>query len=128
MADDEDAEGPVVELGERRPVEGAPIARLTARLHYGIERSEVDRRLGDERIRTPEGPRRLGEVLEGMDETYFERRQDLERALRDAVGRGPVPAGDPEPEPEPEPEPDADVDEGADGESESEDEDDDTEE
>jgi hypothetical protein len=103
MADDEEEEqeGPAVELGEHRPVEGAPIARLTARLHYGIERSEVDRRLGDEEIRTPEGPRRLGEVLEGMEGTYFERRQDLERALRDAVGRGPVPAGDPGSQPEP---------------------------
>jgi hypothetical protein len=122
MADDEEQEeGPVVELGERRPVEGAPVARLAARLHYGIERSEVDRRLGDERIRTPEGPRRLGEVLEGMDETYFERRQDLERALRDAVGHGPVPAGDPEakPDPDPDPEPDgADEGEGADDDTE----------
>jgi len=99
MADD-DEEGPAVELGERRPVEGAPIPRLTARLHYGIERSEVDRRLGDEQVRTPEGPRRLGEVLEAVEEPYFPRRQDLERALRDAVGRGPVPAGDPETEPE----------------------------
>jgi len=99
MADDEEEEeGPAVELGEHRPVEGAPIARLTARLHYGIERSEVDRRLGDEQVRTPDGPRRLGDVLDAVEETYFPRQQDLETAVREAVGHGPVPAGEPEPE------------------------------
>ncbi len=100
MADDEDQEeeGPAVELGEHRPVEGAPITRLTARLHYGIERSEVDRRLGEEEIRTPDGPRQLGNVLDSLEETYFPRQQDLEAAVRDAVGHGTVPAGEPEPE------------------------------
>jgi len=96
MADDEeDAEsGPVVELGEGDPVEGAPLARVTARLHYGIERSEVLRREGDAEIRTPDGPRRLESVLDETEETYFPRRQDLEDAVRSVVGRGPVPTGD----------------------------------
>jgi hypothetical protein len=92
MADDEEEEsGPIVELGEGEPVEGVPLARLTSRLHYGIPKSEVVRREGDEVIRTPEGPRELGDVLEESDETYFPREQDLNTAVSEAVGTGPVP-------------------------------------
>lgn len=96
MADDadEDAEedsGPVVELGEGEDVEGAPLARVTSRFHFGIERSEVLRREGDTVIRTPDGPRTLRDVLDQTDETYFPTRQDLASAVRSAVGTGPVP-------------------------------------
>jgi hypothetical protein len=95
MADDEEEEsGPVVELGDGDPVAGAPLARVTARLHYGIERSEVIRREGDVEIRTPDGPRRLESALEEVEETYFPERRDLEAAVRSVVGRGPVPTGD----------------------------------
>jgi len=91
MADDDEQAEPAVELGEGDPVEGAPLARVTGRLHYGIERSEVERREGDAVIRTPNGPRKLGDVLAEVDETYFPRREALESAVRDVVGHGAVP-------------------------------------
>lgn len=99
MADEdeeEEEEGPVVELGEGDPVEGAPVARPLSRLHYGVDKSEVIRREGDTTIRTPDGPRELGDVLERVDETYFETREGIERTVRDAIGRGPVPTEDDE--------------------------------
>lgn len=88
---DEESSEPAVELGDGETVEGAPIARVTARLHFGIEKSEVVRREGDVTIRTPEGPRELADVLAESDETYFPTRQDLESAVRAVVGTGPVP-------------------------------------
>ncbi|WP_255148654.1 DUF5789 family protein [Halorarius halobius] len=92
MADeDEEESGPVVELGEGESVEGVPLAQVTSRLHFGIEKSEVVRREGDVTIRTPEGGRELGDVLEASDETYFPTRQEFEAAVRDVVGTGPVP-------------------------------------
>jgi hypothetical protein len=87
-------EAPAVELGEGADVEGAPLARVSHRLHYGIEHSEVVRREGDTVIRTPEGPRELGDVLEETDETYFETRNALEDAVQSIVGTGPVPTED----------------------------------
>ncbi|MFC6939064.1 DUF5789 family protein [Salinirubellus sp. GCM10025818] len=95
MADeDEEDSGPIVELGEGDPVEGAPLARVASRLFYGIERSEVIRREGETTIRTPGGPQELGDVLDGIDETYFDTRQALVDAVEDAVGTGPVPTTD----------------------------------
>jgi hypothetical protein len=95
MADeDEEDAGPVVELGEGDPVEGAPLARVASRLYYGIEASEVVRREGETEIRTPDGPRELGDVLESVDETYFDTRQAFVTAVQDAVGTGPVPTTD----------------------------------
>lgn len=91
MAEDEAENGPAVELGDGAPVEGAPIARVSARLHYGIPLSEVERREGDTVVRTPDGPREVGTLLAEVDETYFARREDLEDALRAAAGHGPVP-------------------------------------
>jgi len=95
MADDsdeeEDADGPAVELGEGEPVEGAPVARVGARLMYGIERSTVVDREGDTVVRTPDGPRELSAVLADVEETYFATRQEFESAVREAVGTGPVP-------------------------------------
>ena len=96
MADEAEAEdeGPVVELGEGEPVEGAPLERVTARLYYGIEKSEVERREGGSVVRTPDGPRQLGDVLAEVDETYFETRRALETAIEGVVGTGPVPTAD----------------------------------
>lgn len=99
MAEDTDEEAqeedePVVELGERTPVEGVPLAQVASRLHYGIERSEVERREGDAEIRTPDGPRRLADLLAEADETYFGRRRDLLDAVREVAGSGPVPTAD----------------------------------
>jgi hypothetical protein len=114
MADeDEEEAGPVVELGEGDPVEGAPLARVASRLYYGIEASEVVRREGGTEIRTPDGPRELGDVLDSVDATYFDTRQAFVSAAEDAVGTGPVPTTDGEREVDDESETDE---EGADAE------------
>ena len=94
MSDEEDDSEPAVALGEGEPVEGAPLARVTSRLTWPIEASEVDRREGESVIRTPDGPRELSGVLEEIDETYFERRQEFENHVRDVVGTGPIPTAD----------------------------------
>lgn len=91
MSDEDGEEEPIVELGERTPVEGAPLTRLTSRLHFGIPKSEVVRRIGDAQIRTPDGPRELSALLDQSEETYFPRRQDLEAAVDEIIGTGPVP-------------------------------------
>jgi len=94
MADDEDEEEPAVELGEGDPVEGAPLARISARFMWGIERSEIERREGDTPIRTPDGPRALGDLLAEVDATYFPTRREFETAVGAVIGDGPVPAAD----------------------------------
>jgi len=96
MADDEDSETeePAVELGDGAAVEGAPLARVSARLMWGIEKSEVRRREGETTIRTPDGPQELGDVLDDVDLPYFEKRQEFEDAVRDVVGTAPVPTAD----------------------------------
>jgi hypothetical protein len=95
MSDNDEAEEePAVELGEGEPVEGAPVARVASRLHYAIEKSEVDRREGDTTIRTPDGPRELSAVLEESDEVYFDTRQSFVDAVRAVVGTGPVPTAE----------------------------------
>jgi hypothetical protein len=92
MADDEDEdEGPVVELGERTPVSGQPLARVAARLTWPQEKSSVVAKEGDSEIRTPDGPQRLADVLEGVDVSYFDSRQTFVGAVTDAVGDAPVP-------------------------------------
>ena len=91
MADDEEEdEGPAVELGDGEPVEGAPVARVASRLTWPIERSEIERKEGDVEIRTPEGPRTVSSVLVETDVTYFERRGEFVEAVREAVGVGPI--------------------------------------
>jgi hypothetical protein len=94
MADDEDSEKPAVTLGAGNPVEGAPLARVSARLMWGIEKSAIDQREGDTVIRTPDGPRELGDVLASVEGTYFATRQEFEAAVRDVIGTGPVPTAD----------------------------------
>lgn len=91
---DEDEEGPVVELGEGEPVEGAPLARVASRLHWPIEASEVDRLEGDSTIRTPDGPRELSDVLADVGTTYFQSRPEFVADVRDVVGTDPVPTAD----------------------------------
>lgn len=90
MADDEEPEGPVVELGEETPVEGQPLARVAARLTWPHELSRIVEQEGDSVIRTPSGPQTLSDVLEEVDETYFDSRQTFVTAVRDVVGSGPV--------------------------------------
>lgn len=94
MSDDEDEAEPAVELGDHTPVEGAPLSRVTSRLSWPQQKSEIDRIEGDSVIRTPAGPRELSDVLASMDETYFERYQEFERHVRDVVGTGPVATAD----------------------------------
>jgi hypothetical protein len=89
--DEEAEEGPAVPLGEGEAVEGAPLARVASRLHYAVGKSDVVRREGETVIRTPEGPRELASVLEETDEVYFDTRQAFESAVREVIGRGPVP-------------------------------------
>lgn len=86
---EEEAE-PAVELGEGTAVEGAPLARVAARLTWPQERSRIVEKEGDATIRTPEGPRELGAVLAGTDTTYFDSRRTFVDAVEDVVGRGPV--------------------------------------
>lgn len=93
-AEEEEEAGPAVELGEASPVEGAPLARVAARLTWPQEKSEVVRKEGETVIRTPEGPRALDDALEGVETTYFGRRQDFVDAVRDVVGTGPVPSAE----------------------------------
>lgn len=83
-----------IELGEGEPVEGAPLARISARLMWGIEKSTVVEREGDTRIRTPEGPRPLADILDDVDRTYFDTRQTFHDAVEPVLGTGPVPTAD----------------------------------
>lgn len=90
MTDDSEDE-PAIELGDGEPVEGAPLARVAARLMWGIEESTIREREGETLVRTPEGPRELGEILDEVDHTYFDTRQTFVDAVREVVGTGPVP-------------------------------------
>jgi len=93
MSDDEseEAEEPAIELGDGADVAGAPLARVSARLTWGIEHSTIVDREGDTTIRTPDGPQELATVLEDVDVPYFADRQEFESAVRDVIGTGPIP-------------------------------------
>ncbi|MFQ3295543.1 MAG: hypothetical protein ACI9PP_001819 [Halobacteriales archaeon] len=97
MTDDQaEEEKPAVELGDGEPVEGAPIARVASRLTWPQETTGIEQKEGDAVIRTPDGPRELAEVLESVDQTYFDRRQTFVNAVREVIGDGPVPTADSE--------------------------------
>jgi len=89
--DEEPEEDHPIQLGVGEDIEGVPLAQVSARLMWGIERSQIRRREGDTVIRTPDGPRELGDVLDEIDLTYFEKRQEFEEAVRDVIGTGPIP-------------------------------------
>jgi hypothetical protein len=89
-AEDEDEEAPAVELGEETPVEGQPLARIAARLTWPHEKSRIVEQEGDSVVRTPSGPQTLSDVLESVDETYFDSRQTFVDLVRDVIGNGPV--------------------------------------
>ncbi|AGN00986.1 hypothetical protein L593_05185 [Salinarchaeum sp. Harcht-Bsk1] len=90
-AEDEEAEEPAVELGEQTPVEGAPLARVTARLHFPLQKSEIQRREGGSTIRTPSGPRTVTDVLADVETTYFATDDEFRSTVEDVIGTGPVP-------------------------------------
>jgi hypothetical protein len=94
MADEEEDEGPVVELGDSQPVEGAPLARVASRLTWPQEKEIVRRKEGERVVRTPAGPQTLDDVLDEVDETYFDTRQRFLEAIRSEIGTGPVPTAD----------------------------------
>jgi hypothetical protein len=95
MADDnEDEAEPAVELGEGELVEGAPLARITSRLYWPIEKSEVLRKEESATIRTPDGPRALADVLAEIDETYFQSEREFTNEVRAVIGTGPIPTAD----------------------------------
>ena len=92
MADEDENENePAVSLGEGSDVTGAPVARVSARLMWGIEKSEIVAREGDTVVRTPDGPQELSAVLDDVDETYFATRQEFTNAVETVLGAGPVP-------------------------------------
>lgn len=93
MADQEDEsedEEPAVELGEGPDVEGAPLARVTSRLTWPIQKSRVEMLEGESTIRTTDGPRTVESVLSEVDDTYFETRQHFEEEVRTVIGTGAV--------------------------------------
>ncbi|MFB6254128.1 MAG: DUF5789 family protein [Halobacteriaceae archaeon] len=93
MSEEENGESEELpyELSEDSPsVDGAPLGRVSSRLTWGIERSELIRKEGDTSIRTPNGPRSLESILENIDIPYFESQQEFETAVREEIGYGPV--------------------------------------
>ena len=88
--DSDDESTPTVQLGDGRAVEGAPIARVAARLAWPQTESDILEKFGDTDIRTPDGPQSLATILESVDDTYFDRRQTFVAAVRDVIGREPV--------------------------------------
>jgi hypothetical protein len=95
MSEDEDAEEPpAVELGDREPVEGAPVARIVSRLTWPQTKSDVIEQEGESVVRTPDGPQVLAEILESVETTYFDTRQTFREAVDDVTGTGPIPTGE----------------------------------
>ena len=71
-------------------VEGAPIERIASRLTWPQEKSEIVRKEGGELIRTPDGAKKLEELLEEVDTTYFSRRQMFVEIIEKRIGKGNV--------------------------------------
>jgi hypothetical protein len=91
MADDEaEDEGPAVELGEGESVDGAPLAQVASRLTWPQQASSIRQKEGDAVVRTPNGPQTLSDVLDRVDETYFDTRQTFMDDVHAVVGDGPV--------------------------------------
>lgn len=91
MSDENEDEEPVVELGDKKAVEGAPLARIADRIHWPLQKSEIVRRYGEETIRTSSGPQSLEAILEDIDISYFEHKDEFVTACREEIGYGPVP-------------------------------------
>lgn len=90
MADEDENEGPVVELGEETPVEGQPLARVASRLTWPHEKPRILEQEGDSVIRTASGPQTLSDVLEQVDDSYFDTRQTFIDAVESAIDTAPV--------------------------------------
>ncbi len=97
MSDDDEQEEedePIVELGERVEVDGVPLAQVASRLAYPQQQSEVSRKEGETVVRTPDGPKRVDELLEAVENPYFQSRQEFVNAVREVTGTGPVPTSE----------------------------------
>jgi hypothetical protein len=96
MADDDDEaeEAPAVELGTGESVEGAPLARVASRLTWPKTASRIRELEGDSTVRTPAGPQTLADVLDDVETTYFDSRQEFLDDVTSAVGTGPVGTAD----------------------------------
>lgn len=95
MSEEDDAEeGPVVPLGDGEDVEGAPLARVVSRLHWGMSKGEIAEREGTTVIRTADGPQELGTILDDVETPYFESRREFTEAVRSQIGVGPIPSGE----------------------------------
>ena len=95
MADEAESDGddePIVELGEKTPVAGQPLARVAARLTWPHEVSRIINQEGESMIRTPSGPQRVESILADIDETYIDSRQTFVSLVEDVIGSGPVAA------------------------------------
>ena len=79
-----------MELDVDGTVEGAPIERIASRLTWPQEKSEIVRKEGGELIRTPNGARKLEDLLEGVDTTYFSKRQMFVEILEKQIGKGTI--------------------------------------
>ncbi|WP_253736289.1 DUF5789 family protein [Halohasta salina] len=91
MADDDEADAePTVQLGDGRAVDGAPVARIAARLTWPQTKSDILTKVGETEIRTPDGPQRLDELLEPVETTYYDRRQTFVEAVFEEIGHEPV--------------------------------------
>lgn len=92
--DETEEEAPLVGLGESTPIEGAPLARVASRLYWPVQRSEIRRKEGETVVRTTKGPKRIGELLDEVEITYFESRQEFLAACRGVTGTGPIPTAE----------------------------------
>jgi len=91
MADDDEADAePTVQLGDGRAVDGAPVARIAARLTWPQTKRDILDKVGETELRTPDGPQRLDDLLEPVETTYFDRRQTFVEAVFEEIGREPV--------------------------------------
>ncbi len=76
--------------GETPSVQGAPLARVAARLSWPIEAETIRTREGDTLIRTTSGSQSVATCLDEIDVDYFASREEFLRAFRPIVGTGPV--------------------------------------
>ena len=93
MSEDDEETAPTVMLGDDEPVAGVPIARVAARQHYPLPRSQLLDRAGEIEIRTPAGPTALENALEEAETQIFPTAAALIATVREAVGEGPVGPG-----------------------------------
>jgi hypothetical protein len=92
MSDDDAETAPTVSLGADEPVDGAPIARVAARLHYPLPRSQLVARAGEIQIRTPAGPTTLATIIEETDAQIFPTAAALISTVRESAGDAPAAA------------------------------------